>query len=134
MTDQIAPGRDRPYMTDEQVRERMLQLIVTRARFLATSAPVGVTASAVLAGCGSQPSPTPAPSTQPPTPAAVQPSGGAQSQAVASPVAGAQPAPMLGGFTYFNTFQAEVVNAAAGRIVPTDENGPGAIEAGVVYF
>jgi gluconate 2-dehydrogenase gamma chain len=40
----------------------------------------------------------------------------------------------LGGFTYFNTFQAEIVNAAAGRLIPTDANGPGAIEAGVVYF
>jgi len=37
-------------------------------------------------------------------------------------------------FTYFNTFQAEIVNAAAGRIIPTDDNGPGAIEAGVVFF
>jgi gluconate 2-dehydrogenase gamma chain len=48
-----------------------------------------------------------------------------------------QPAPQpgkLGGFTYFNTFQAEIVNAAAGRIIPTDDNGPGAIEAGVVFF
>ena len=40
----------------------------------------------------------------------------------------------LGGFTYFNTFQAEIVNAAAGRLIPTDANGPGAIEAGVVFF
>jgi gluconate 2-dehydrogenase gamma chain len=48
-----------------------------------------------------------------------------------------QPAPQtakLGGFTYFNTFQAEIVNAAVGRIIPTDANGPGAIEAGVVFF
>jgi gluconate 2-dehydrogenase gamma chain len=44
-----------------------------------------------------------------------------------------QPSP-LGGFTYFNTFQAEIVNAAAGRLIPTDDNGPGAIEAGVVFF
>ena len=40
----------------------------------------------------------------------------------------------LGGFTYFNTFQAETVNAAAGRLIPTDANGPGAMEAGVVFF
>jgi gluconate 2-dehydrogenase gamma chain len=45
-----------------------------------------------------------------------------------------QPAPTLGGFTYFNTFQAEIVNAAAGRLIPTDATGPGAIEAGVVFF
>jgi gluconate 2-dehydrogenase gamma chain len=42
--------------------------------------------------------------------------------------------PALGGFTYFNTFQAEIVNAAAGRLIPADTNGPGAIEAGVVFF
>src|SRR6266851_2146003 len=40
----------------------------------------------------------------------------------------------LGGFTFFNTFQAEIVNDAAGRLIPTDSNGPGAIEAGVVFF
>jgi gluconate 2-dehydrogenase gamma chain len=44
------------------------------------------------------------------------------------------PPTKLGGFTFFNTFQAEIVNAAAGRIIPTDANGPGAIEAGVVFF
>ncbi len=44
------------------------------------------------------------------------------------------PPAKLGGFTFFNTFQAEIVNAAAGRIIPTDANGPGAIEAGVVFF
>jgi gluconate 2-dehydrogenase gamma chain len=46
----------------------------------------------------------------------------------------AQPATALGGFAYFNMFQAEIVNAAAGRLIPTDANGPGAIEAGVVTF
>src|SRR5689334_1091128 len=40
----------------------------------------------------------------------------------------------LGGFTFFTPFQAEIVNAAAGRIIPADANGPGAIEAGVVFF
>jgi gluconate 2-dehydrogenase gamma chain len=38
------------------------------------------------------------------------------------------------GFTFFTPFQAAVVNAACARIIPTDENGPGAHEAGVVYF
>ena len=51
----------------------------------------------------------------------------------AQSVQAGQTAP-LGGFEYFNTFQADIVNAAAGRIVPTDDNGPGAVEAGVVYF
>jgi gluconate 2-dehydrogenase gamma chain len=57
----------------------------------------------------------------------------AQAQPAATPTDGAQ-IRSLGGFVYFNTFQAEIVNAAAGRIIPTDDNGPGAIEAGVVYF
>ena len=38
------------------------------------------------------------------------------------------------GFTYLVPFQAAIVKAAAARIIPTDENGPGATEAGVVYF
>jgi gluconate 2-dehydrogenase gamma chain len=46
----------------------------------------------------------------------------------------AQQSAPLGGFTYFNTFQAEIVNAATGRLIPADANGPGAIEAGVVFF
>jgi gluconate 2-dehydrogenase gamma chain len=41
---------------------------------------------------------------------------------------------VLGGFEYFNTFQAEIVNGAVGRLIPNDNNGPGAIEAGVVFF
>src|SRR5262249_53995617 len=38
------------------------------------------------------------------------------------------------GYVFFNPFQADIINAAAGRIIPADENGPGAIEAGVVFF
>jgi gluconate 2-dehydrogenase gamma chain len=38
------------------------------------------------------------------------------------------------GFTYFVPFQAAIVQAAAARLIPTDDNGPGATEAGVVYF
>lgn len=38
------------------------------------------------------------------------------------------------GFTIFVPFQAAIVQAAAARIIPTDDTGPGATEAGVVYF
>jgi gluconate 2-dehydrogenase gamma chain len=38
------------------------------------------------------------------------------------------------GFEYFTPFQAGIVAAAAARLIPTDDNGPGATEAGVVYF
>ncbi len=40
----------------------------------------------------------------------------------------------LGGFVYFTTFEAQIVQAAAARIIPSDSSGPGATEAGVVYF
>src|SRR5258708_28785150 len=58
----------------------------------------------------------------------------AQGAPASQTVKQAQQAAKLGGFTYFNTFQAQIVNAAAGRLIPTDSNGPGAIEGGVVFF
>lgn len=78
------------------------------------------------------PTGTPAPG------ATAAPAAGGPS-ATGTPAAGqptqAQPqAPPLGGFVFFNNFQAAVVAAAAARIIPTDQNGPGADEAGVVYF
>jgi gluconate 2-dehydrogenase gamma chain len=39
-----------------------------------------------------------------------------------------------GGFRFFVPFQAAIVQAAAARLIPTDDLGPGATEAGVVYF
>jgi gluconate 2-dehydrogenase gamma chain len=38
------------------------------------------------------------------------------------------------GFTYFVPYQAAIVRAAAARLIPTDDLGPGAEEAGVVFF
>jgi gluconate 2-dehydrogenase gamma chain len=38
------------------------------------------------------------------------------------------------GLQYFTIEQAEIVQNMANRIYPSDENGPGAPEAGVVYF
>ena len=37
-------------------------------------------------------------------------------------------------FAVFVPFQAAIIQAAAARIIPTDDLGPGATEAGVVYF
>src|ERR1700759_1768758 len=51
--------------------------------------------------------------------------------AQSSPPALAQNNP---GFEFFTPFQAEIVASAAARLIPTDANGPGATEAGVVYF
>jgi len=39
-----------------------------------------------------------------------------------------------GGFQFFVPFQAAIVEAAAARLIPSDDLGPGATEAGVVYF
>lgn len=38
------------------------------------------------------------------------------------------------GFVAFVPFQIKILSAACNRIIPTDDNGPGAEEAGVVYF
>jgi gluconate 2-dehydrogenase gamma chain len=43
-------------------------------------------------------------------------------------------APTNEGFTYFVPYQAKIIRAAAARLIPTDDLGPGAEEAGVVYF
>jgi gluconate 2-dehydrogenase gamma chain len=50
----------------------------------------------------------------------------------ASPVAGAAPTPV--GLLFFSPYNGAIVQAAAARFIPTDDNGPGATEAGVVYF
>lgn len=39
-----------------------------------------------------------------------------------------------GGFAHFVPFQAAIIEAAAARLIPTDDLGPGATEAGVVFF
>lgn len=47
---------------------------------------------------------------------------------------GGQVDPLSEGFVHFSPPDAAIVAAAAARIVPTDDNGPGATEAGVVHF
>lgn len=42
--------------------------------------------------------------------------------------------PLSDGFTHLSPPDAAVISAAAARMIPTDDNGPGATEAGVVYF
>jgi gluconate 2-dehydrogenase gamma chain len=65
-------------------------------------------------------------------------SGGPAAQAQAQPqptrTSQSQNGQPQAGFTYFTPFQAAIVTSACARIIPTDENGPGATEAGVVYF
>jgi gluconate 2-dehydrogenase gamma chain len=90
---------------------------LSRRRFLAAGATSGL-ATAVVVGSAARAT----------TPA--NDSAAAQSQPTPQVAGQASPA----GFTYFNPFQAAIVVAAAARLIPTDENGPGASEAGVVYF
>jgi gluconate 2-dehydrogenase gamma chain len=72
--------------------------------------------------------------------AVVGPYAVANGQALADPKVAAAPTEAQAqptqpqGYVFFNPFQADIINAAAGRIIPADDNGPGAIEAGVVFF
>jgi gluconate 2-dehydrogenase gamma chain len=69
------------------------------------------------------------------------PSAAGSPEVMASPMAGmpgmegeGQVDPLADGFTHFPPPDAALIAAAAARIIPTDDNGPGATEAGVVYF
>jgi gluconate 2-dehydrogenase gamma chain len=110
-------------MTDEQIAERLADRILSRRGFLRAGATTGIAAASLALPLAAVHA-----ATQDPT------SHGGHPAVAHAQLAQAQQIAPLGGFEYFNTFQAEIVNAAAGRIVPTDDNGPGAIEAGVVYF
>jgi gluconate 2-dehydrogenase gamma chain len=103
------------HMSDEEVQERLTARRLSRRRFLAAGASTGVAAVSVAGTLASAAGAQSAPH-----------DGHALQQQQANPLSD--------GFSYFNTFQAQVMNAAASRIIPTDENGPGAVEAGVVYF
>ena len=102
------------------------QLRINRRRLLASGAATGVAAAAV-------PLAFHAVDAQDGTPAAATPGA----TPMAGGMAGMDMAPGATtnqGFTVFVPFQAAIIQAAAARIIPTDENGPGATEAGVVYF
>jgi gluconate 2-dehydrogenase gamma chain len=108
-------GERAKHMTDEQVQERLSDRRVSRRRLLISGATSGAAVSGVLASAAAfaqQPTTQVAPAQQP-----------------TAQTTRAQP-----GFTYFNSYQAAVIIAACARIIPTDDNGPGATEAGVVYF
>jgi len=49
-------------------------------------------------------------------------------------VAGAPAGPATESFVFFNTPQGHTVDAIAERMIPSDELGPGAREAGVVFY
>ena len=103
---------------DSEGKTQKRKARVSRRRLLVGGATSGATVGAVLVSSAlAQAQAQPTPTTQ-------AGAGGQQpSQAQSQP-----------GFEYFNPFQAAIVTAAAARIIPTDANGPGATEAGVVYF
>jgi gluconate 2-dehydrogenase gamma chain len=107
---------------------------VSRRHFLVVSAASGATAALTSSAAHAQQPPA-----APSAPAVTDPHAGHGGMQMAQvqpgmPSVGAAGSPLADGFLYFSPFQARIVNAAAGRLIPTDENGPGAIEAGVVTF
>lgn len=78
-------------------------------------------------------------SAQDASPTAATPTAAGTPEAMSSPMAGMSGMggnvdPLADGFTHFSPPDAAVIEAAAARIIPTDDNGPGATEAGVVFF
>jgi gluconate 2-dehydrogenase gamma chain len=98
---------------------------VDRRRLLLTGTATGVAATAVTLGAVSTRSQEATPS------ADSTPSGAMAGHDMSEMEPGAE---TNQGFTYFVPFQAAVIQAAAARLIPTDDNGPGATEAGVVFF
>ena len=100
--------------------------LFNRRRFIAASAVSGVATAATLPGALAQDA----------TPGA-SPAADAATPAAGEGMAGMDmtPGPAIDtGFTYLVPYFAAIVKAAAARLIPTDDNGPGATEAGVVYF
>jgi gluconate 2-dehydrogenase gamma chain len=117
--------RQKSVSNEELARRR-----VNRRRLMFASAATGVAATAMaVPGLRAQEStPTDEPTT--PEEAATQ---------VANVVPGDEEhmvdtGQTAGGFQFFVPFQAAIIEAAAARLIPSDDLGPGAIEAGVVYF
>jgi gluconate 2-dehydrogenase gamma chain len=96
---------------------------IDRRRLLIRGSATGIAATA--AGLGAAPS-----RAQEATPAPATPVGATAGHDMAGMAAG----PMNQGFTVFVPYRAAIVEAAAARLIPTDEHGPGATEAGVVFF
>jgi gluconate 2-dehydrogenase gamma chain len=117
-------------MTDEELHARLVARRVSRRRLLAGGATTGLT-TAVVVGSAALAGALPSQANQLSADSASL-LAQAQPQPTSQPQTAAQA--KLAGFVYFNPFQAAIVAAAAARLIPTDANGPGATEAGVVYF
>jgi len=108
--------------------------VLNRRRFLIAGAATGVGAASVTLGTSRSQDVAPA------TPADTPGEAVEDVATVTGEHAGMQMQPAAAetttvqGFTVFVPFEASIVQAAAARLIPTDELGPGATEAGVVYF
>jgi gluconate 2-dehydrogenase gamma chain len=123
-----------PHRPDDDGANRKAVQRVSRRHFLVVSAASGATAALTSSAAHAQQPPA-----VPGAPAVNDPHAGHGGMQMAQvqpgmPAVGTAGSPPADGFVYFSPFQAQIVNAAAGRLIPTDENGPGAIEAGVVTF
>ena len=128
MTTEPEPPRERP-AGPAPSRQR-----VNRRRFLLTTAGTGAAAAAAACSTGGREQATPS-EPGPGAPAAEHGGPVRPGHDVAGSSMGHGGAlPVVAGYTYFTPFQVAIVGAAAARIIPTDENGPGATEAGVVGF
>lgn len=114
----------RSFDLNQEIGGRM----VHRRRLLTSGAATGLAATALTLGISSGRS-------QDATPGASPPGAGTPDAMAGHDMEGMDVGPPTNqGFTYFVPFQAAVIQAAAARLIPTDDNGPGATEAGVVYF
>ena len=123
-------GAADPQVLQTVSNEDLVRRRVNRRRLMFASAATGVAATAMaVPGLRAQEStPTDEPATA--EEAATQ---------VASVVPGSDEhmvdtGKIPGGFQFFVPFQAAIVEAAAARLIPSDDLGPGATEAGVAYF
>jgi gluconate 2-dehydrogenase gamma chain len=109
------------HMDDSALDEQLNKRRLSRRRFLVAGASTGASMSVVLGTAAL-------------APPSVANGQLAQAQPTATPQGQAPAQTSNAGFEYFTPFQAGIVIAACARIIPTDDNGPGATEAGVVYF
>lgn len=114
-----------PVSNDDLARRR-----VNRRRLMLASAATGVAATTLA---------VPGLRAQDATPASGPTTPEEATEQVATVVAGHEgemvdTGRIAGGFQYFVPFQAAIIEAAAARLIPVDDLGPGATEAGVVSF
>lgn len=123
------PARPAPPVAHPPDRPEASAGKIDRRALIVAGAATGVSATAASLGLARAQDATPAaaPST---AAGAATPAAAGQHETGAQAATGAA----QGGFAYFVPFQAAIVQAAAARLIPTDDLGPGATEAGVVFF